>query len=87
MARSSRREIRPPDRYGEVAAEDELVGITSSSDDDADADGNGRRRGVVVADDESDGSSSDDEDDERAVSEEAPTSERPDSESECDGTK
>lgn len=84
MARSTRRDIRPPDRFGEAADDDELRGITSSEDDDDD-DGVCRgRRTVVVADDDDD-SSSDESDGSRSLRDSAPLSDRPNSDSECDG--
>lgn len=82
MARSSRI-VRPPDRFANAANDDELRGITSSEDDDDD---DTMRRGVVVvADDESSSGGDEEEDDRDSEKDEAATSDRPNSESECDG--
>lgn len=90
--RPSRRAL-PPDRFGEAAADEELLkALTSSSSDEehgargGSAAARGRRVTTTTVeesddDDESDGGAGDD-----AVAS-ATTSARPDSESECDGTR
>lgn len=94
MSRRPSRRALPPDRFGEAAADDELQqALTSSSSDDDDDGGGGgtqqhqgRRRVTTTTVDESD---DDDDNDDHSENlrgaDSATSSERPQSDSECDG--
>ena len=92
MSRRPARRALPPDRFGEAAADEDLVKAltsSSSSDDGEDDDGAGgaaalRRRVTTTTVDESDDDSGGDN---VRGADSATTSERPESDSSCDGTK